>query len=459
MGLPRWLACASMFILLVVLFSGSPVAQSIAQSPPICIITGKAAAPDNCIASSFPYMAIGVMLSFMVIALVYMIGNVMNFKSMQDWYRAELWEAIKTLLMIAVIISSLVIMSAVADALVGATYTQPLQGTPGALTTNLASLYNADNVYLGQLLNESYESYAAILGLNTGVGILNSFSLALWFPIPLFTITLPPVVFGSVQFGSTENIYQSNFLGGIGNNPPSWSITQSITTLVVVPMLIAFQFQASYFYFLVSLGLGILIPLGIIFRAFPLIRPIGGTLIATGIGLALIYPAILLIINMPVSNYIYTFSQAQTVNNNCPFSSGLICKMWGATIALIAQPGLFSLTSGAIAGPEVGVTTYAGAELVKLPLIVALGSAAANNANVVGALTDGYAIGIATPLSSGGVYPSLNLILDNTIGMIVQLILLGIDIMAALIITGAITQMLGGKIRLGFGKKFSLKSG
>ena len=43
-----------------------------------------------------PFMAIGIMFSFMVIAVVYMVGNVMNYKPLKDWYRAELWEAIKT---------------------------------------------------------------------------------------------------------------------------------------------------------------------------------------------------------------------------------------------------------------------------------------------------------------------------------------------------------------------------
>jgi hypothetical protein len=445
-----------MFLLLVVLFSGSPAAQTINPTQPICIITGKAVAADSCIASAFPYMAIGVMLSFMIIALVYMIGNIMNFKSLQDWYRAELWESIKTMLMIAAIVAVLVIMSGVTDALVGNQYVQPLQGTPGALTTNLASLYNADNTYLAQQLNGSYQAYAAILGLNTGVSILKSFTLQLWFPIPLFTFTLPPVVFGALQLGSTENLFFSNFIaaGTPTDSPTTYSVVSNITTIVVVPMLLAFQFQATYFNLLVSLGLGILIPLGIIFRAFPMIRNIGGTLIATGIGLAIIYPALLLVLNLPVSSYIYAFTFTQTQNQSCPFPSGLLCNMWGAMISVVAQANVFSL--GAVA---TGGATVAGADLIKLPLLASLGSAGAGNANVVDALVNGYETGLFTPLSSAGIFPTLNLILANTVGMVVQLLLLALDIMFGLIITGAVTQVLGGKVRLGIGKKFSLRTG
>jgi hypothetical protein len=440
----RWASGLMVALLLAALLADLPSAQAVTPFTQTCIITGQVATADNCILSSFPYMAIGILLSFMVIAIVYMLGNVMNFKSMQDWYRAELWEAIKTLVMVGVIISSLVLVSAVADILVGVPqgqYVQPFSGTSGALSTNLASLYNADNTYLAQQLNGSYQSYAAVLGLSTGIGILKSFSLSLWIPIPL----IPPDVFGSIQFGSMENLLTSNFLSA-GPGESAYSITQNISQLVAIPMLIAFQFQSTFFDNLVELGLGILIPLGIIFRAFPLVRDIGGTLIATGIGLALVYPALLLIINLPVSSYIYAFTYSQTLSSSCPFSSGLVCNMWNAVIGLIAQPGLFTV-GGA------GAANFA-----KFPLAIALGSNAANNANVVGALIEGYSVGLATPLTYG-IFPSLNLIIDNTLGMVVQMILLGIDIMLGLIIVGAITSLLGGKVRLGFGSKLSLRTG
>lgn len=451
----RCAAYALVFLSIMLLFVTTSAAQSTytvstSSYTQSCIINNHQTTPDNCIVASLPYMFIGVLLSFMIIAIVYMFGNVMNFKPMQDWYRAELWESIKTILMIGVIIASLVTLSAVADILAGAQYVTPFQGKQNALSTNLANLYNADNGYIAQQLNVSYQAYAAVLGINVGVGILKSVSLSLWLPIPL----IPPDIIGALQFGSSENLLVSNFLSAYSGES-SYSITQNITDIIVVPMLIIFQLQATYFYDLVILGLGILIPLGIIFRAFPLIRNIGGTLIATGIGLALIYPAMILILNMPVSNYIYSFTTAQTQSSNCPFQAGLICKGWNAMISLISQPNLFAATSS-LATPLPGAGA-AGA-IIKLPLTVALGSAAANNANVVGALVDGYGIGLATPLTSG-LYPSLNFLLDNILGVILQALLLAIDILLGLIITGSITSMLGGKVRLGIGKKLSFKTG
>ncbi|MDE1865509.1 MAG: hypothetical protein KGH94_02630 [Candidatus Micrarchaeota archaeon] len=414
---------------------------AVANANTACIITGQVVAPDTCIISAFPYMAIGILISFMVVAIVYMLGNVMNFGSMQNWYRAELWETIKTIIMVVVVISVLVILSAIANILVGAQYTLPGQqgevpGVATSLSTNLANLYNADSTFLAQQLNGSYQAYAAVLGLSTGVGVLQSLAVTMWVPLPL----IPPYVIGSIQFGSSENLLNSNFITATGSQ---YSITQNIIGLVVIPMLITFQVLSTYFYQLMAIGLGILIPLGVIFRAFPLVRNIGGTFIATGIGISLVFPALLLIVNLPISNYIYAFTYSQTLNGNCPFTSGLICNLW-----LAMTTGI----NGDILGPGVTGTIING------PLNIALGTVASNNANVVSALDAGYYTGIATPLTYG-IFPSLNLILANTLGMILQMILLGIDIMVGLIVTGAITHMLGGKVRLGFGSKLSFRTG
>lgn len=425
----------------------SPSAQSTQNTGSFtstCIINGQTITPAQCIAAAVPYMAIGVLFSFMVIAIVYMLGNVLQFKSLQDWYKAELWEAIKTILMIAIIISALVVMSALADILVGAQYTAPGSGSPDtALSSNLANLYAADNTYIGQQLNLSYQAYSAVLGLSTGVGILSSLSVSLWVPIP---IPIIPPWDGAVQFGvSSAPIFRSNYITSAGGG--SYSLTQNITGLVVVPMLIFFQVQANYFYDIVALGLGILIPIGIIFRAFPLIRDIGGTLIATGIGMALVYPILLLVLNQPISNYIYNFTYAQTLNSDCPFSSGLMCVAWNGAMNLIGAAPVSAVTA---ASP-----LTAPAALVKTPVTVALGTVASSNANVIGAANGGLFVGLSSPLTEG-VYPTMNFILANTLGMILQTILVAIDLLVGLIVTGAVNQMLGGKIRLGFGNKLSI---
>ena len=213
-------------------------------------------------------MFIGVLLSFMIIALVYMLGNVMQFRSMQNWYRAELWEAIKTIIVMGVIISSLVIVSAIANILVGNQYAAPFGNTPDALSMNLANLYNTDNSYVTGQLNSVYQAFGGILGLSTASAI-SKLQLSLWVPLPLFW-PFPPEVFGSVQFGIAGSpLLSTNFITA-ASGQSSYSITQNITDIVIVPMLIIFQTQASYFYYIVMLGLGVLIPIGIIFRAFPL---------------------------------------------------------------------------------------------------------------------------------------------------------------------------------------------
>ena len=411
---------------------GSPATAQTGGVQVGCIITGTMTSPGMCVLNSVPYMMIGILLSFMVIALTYMIGNVINYSKMKDWYKAELWEVIKSLLLVVIIIAALVLLSAVANALAGNQATQPSGPfDQGALNANLAGLYmTANSMYLYPQLENSYAAFDAMQGMAFGNSALQSLKVDYFLPIPI-VFPWPPfnIIIGAFKDGATANLFSSNYLS-FSTGGSAFSITNDLTTLIVVPMMFIFQVQYDMFFYIVALGLGIMIPVGIILRAVPMLRNLGGTAIALGIGMALIYPGILVLFNLPISNYIYTFTlaQSQLPGSGCPFTTTLVCEMWNGFISIVT--------------PFNPLAAYNPIALLDFGQF---GATAAG----ISAWNTGFNLGLISPLASGSIYPSLNFIIDNMIGSVLQFVLVALDLLIGLILANSVASMLGGTLRLG----------
>ncbi|MGI0100534.1 MAG: hypothetical protein ACREBH_02340 [Candidatus Micrarchaeaceae archaeon] len=405
-----------------------------------CIVTGSSISIGTCIADAFPLSAIGIMLSFMIVALAFMAGEVMNYAPLKGFYRREMWEATKSMIILGIIFGSLVIASGVAAAFAGsapqlAGSTQAIAGT--SITNNLASLYSTVNAsYLSVQLESAITSFSGLLGLSVGNEMLRSLTLETWFPIPLY---IPPVEdLGAVQFGSNAQLFQSNYVTPLYSGSPQL-ISPSVSLVtgaadLVIGMIFIFQAQQNLIYVIGALGLGVFIPMGMIMRAIPFIRGIGGTMIAIGIGIAIVYPVVLIGFNLPVTNYMFTLSSAITAPSSCPNGLGFIfCTLWNSALSLIQNVAGF-----------VGGT---------VPLTIAFGSngAVASSATL---FTNGLWTGFSGPFSNG-IFPELNFVINNTFTQVVQALLFVLDIIIVYAATDGIASLMGGSMRLGIGK-FSL---
>ena len=249
-------------------------------------------------------------------------------------------------------------------------------------------------------------------------------------------------IVGSVQSGSVAPIFQSNYIDSLGAQSGLSLI--SITAIYTTTVLIVFLFQSNLLYVIGAIGLGIFIPIGIIMRAFPFVRGIGGTLIAIGIGISIIYPVLLLALNLPVTNYIFSITSAARPGStsSCPFSaSGLACKLWSG----LAQ--IMNTVSGYMTGTT-GI------------MALSFGTNAASSLAGATALAgQGFWTGVPGCRAYGngsGIFPALNFVIDHSLDQIVQFILFVLDIIIAYAMVGGIAQILGGKLTLGIGKKFTL---
>ncbi len=364
-----------------------------------CIINRSSSTTfDNCLSYALPIAMIGILFSLMLIAICYMLSEVVHIQALKGWYIGELKETAKSIMIIALIFASLVIMSGIAATLAGAA---PATGS-GVIQTNLGqSLYAAANNYLQNEVIIATTAYYFSAGAALGVNFIQSVQISTWVPIPLF----PPIIEASLQSGSKENIFQSSIIDTTGKGA-NLSFLRDSLTFVIVPVLLAMQAQSMLLQSLIELGLLVFLPIGIILRAVPFLRGIGGTLIAIAIALALIYPTTLVAFNQPVTNFVNGAISNQ-LTYACSFHTGF---------------GILD----AFLNDIICNFVYAGFQ---------------------------YNAGVNAGVSSiTSIYPLFNGVMFNVLPLLIQFILMVLDIVIVVTLAAELARILGGNLRLSLGK-------
>ena len=390
--------------------SSSSVTNSLQNS--YCIITQSTTSIGACIMSAIPVALIGILLSIMLIAVAYMLGEVFNISNLKGWYKGELWEVAKSVAIIVIIFAVLVIMSGIAATLYGLPYSTSLTGNQvsasGIVLNNLVGVYTSTmNDYIIPQYSIVNNALNGMIGLSLAVGALKSFTYSLYFPIPIpFT--------GSLDFGSTGSIYKSSVIESIAA-APNLSFVVDIISLIIIPIEILFSLLSAYFIDIVAIGLSVFLPIGIVLRAIPFLRGIGGTMIGIGIMISLIFPSLLLLFNIPVSSLMVGPTPTAQPAYSCSSSNYVYCLIMN----------FISTTTNTVLGAIQAMGySFTGAEY-----------------------------GLATFFSSPpSIFPALNYITGEVEQVILQFILLILDIIVTITIGNSIAKMLGGRVRLGIGK-------
>ncbi len=365
---------------------------------------------------------IALMVSFAVIAIGYMVGKAFPTTGVQNWLHTEYWELAKSIMLIISIYAILTVVSnlgvVVTGSLQAGCVTTPATG-PNAYIGNLGNLYSESEYYLTTAASNTKYAWNFVGTESAAIGMLQYMTVGLWLPIP---IPIPFVGGFAFEFGFTMRPYQ-NYMIESGNviiqhfESSIYDLTQFVLYPVTI-MLIGLQGALPL---LMSLGLGFLIPLGLIFRAFPFVRGIGGTLVAMGFGAAIVFPSILVFFNAPITNgmsqLIYGPSGSppslSPTWNGCPSgNSWLMCEMTNVLAAV--------LPSGYVNVIEMGWQAFGGTG------------------------------------ANGGMFPFLNYELTYGFYLILQLILFVFDLLILYTITDNVAKLLGGTIRLSLGSKLKV---
>ncbi len=374
-------------------------------------LTGSIATCIN--ATIFPYVVVALLFSFQLVAFTYLIGEVIGIPALKGWYRNELWESVKSLLIVGLLLFGILVMGTLAGALVSSN---------GPTEVNLGNLYTAANNYLNGVEQTAQASYYSIMGINVAVGYLESISLT--YPGFIFPLYIPPYeVIGSIGTGSGFNPFASTIVtGGSG----STIITQTFS-LLVVPTSIVVALQTQLVTYLAYIGLGVLLPIGIILRAIPFLRWIGGTFIALAITAAFIYPALIVFLNQTVTSTVPNLASLVSVAN-----PGSDCQGW-----YILACGFFAIGDAPASLLYSGLGTCPGTYLAC-------------------AYSNGYSAGEIAFFGGANGTPSftpiLNVLMDYAIPLGLQFILFILDLIIGVTVATSLATALGGRIRLGIGK-------
>ena len=322
-----------------------------------------------------------------VVAIGYVLSKIFPQTGIGDWLAKEYWEIFKSAMLIVSIFAVITIVTNVALLLVPSTGTC---SSPISIPANYL-LTNAACGYLTGVSGQLSKTFNYLLALSSSFGALDSLQIGAYFPIPL-----PVVGFGS---GFTLMPYQNSLLEGSAGGQLQAILSDSIT-LIAFPVALLVQIQLNMLPFFFVLGLTVLIPIGLVMRALPFVRGIGGSLIAIGLALSVIYPSLLVLLNYPVTQALHTsIYTSQPVCN-----AGLLC-----------------------------------------PII----SSVLSNFSSLGAVTDAIA-------SLGSIFPALNNILAYNFYVVLQLVLFILDLGIGFSLANNIAHMLGGDIRLSLGGKLKL---
>ncbi len=436
------ISLALAFILLLSYSGASPTSATNSR----CIVTGTAIPIGQCVLSSFPIALLGIGISLFIIAIAFMVNVIFNLKGLKAWYVGELWEVTKSMIIIIVVFTAILLLSSIAILSVPSTSTCSNSYTPtSSVSNNLGGLYGLSDCYLQEEFNDVNTSFYGLFGLSMGLGSIKSLEIVTYIPIPL------PVVF---QMGSIANLYVSNIIDH--TSLALFSFIKDLMEFLVLPLYILLriiQYGSGESFFM--LGLAIFLPIGIILRAFPTLRGIGGELIGIGMGIGLILPILLLFINQPITSYIapvttfplitQTLGSEFSLSTSSPsaFASGLAGDVIAAAVNVFAAQELaFTLPVTASIGLS-SSTSY-------ITSCLSLGSCK-NTFDPAVAFTYGFYLGIVN-LATPSVYPLWNFLVDISLPILLFYLLLILDLILVIIISDSIARFLGGRVRLGIGK-------
>ncbi|MEM3245356.1 MAG: hypothetical protein QXS81_00415 [Candidatus Micrarchaeaceae archaeon] len=389
------------FLILLIPFRISS-AVSYNLSAPFCVMTGTNIPINDCIAATLPIAFIAILLSLAIVALAYTIGKLVEIEGFNRWWKTELYEVFKSILILVSIFSVIAILSGFAAGFIASPSSN--------VGINIAYIFNAISAqYLQPELENANNAFMGFFGVYEGLSFLKSTLVSYYLPLPI----IPFYTIGSIDSGFSSGFYNSNVVLGASNG-----FFSDFMDIILIPSMLILQVQNDILFDLVIFGLGVLLPIGIFLRAMPFLRPLGGSILALSMTISIIYPMLLLFFNFPVSTFLAPIptvspsTYVTTCSNSgiLGFLSTLMDDAFGFTIGIISS-----------------VSTVGSSFSIN-------GVTAASN-------------------SLWCIYPVLNFITSPIYtNLILQFILFIFDLIIAIVIAQDIARAFGGSLRFGIGR-------
>lgn len=398
---------------------------------------------------------VALLLSFATIAIAYALSRMFPHLGIRNWLQGEYWEVTKTVILLAVIFAVITIISNITYA-----FLTPVKGgtapTP-ATVGDITPLLNGAETYLCNVNYELTNTWGWMGLLGSGTGFWSNLKLGVYDTIPI-----PPYI---ALIGGSVLLPFNNWMLQTGNPmiAPYGSIIGDTINLLLFPFTLITVISIDALPSMALIGLLFFIPMGLLFRAFPFVRGIGGTLVAIGFGMAVVFPAVLIVFNGVFMNYL---QQAIAINpppvaitttdidSIAGFNEGSGQLTFPADCPFNLGSGAFGLVGQAFCDTSMAPMAALVPQLVP-PIIFAASDEA--NTNNPGGNPAGYLNG-ANVFSDVALYQYMDIILSTGSYIIVQLMLTTIDLVLVYTITDSIARSLGGSIRFQLGGKLRIAS-
>ena len=391
---------------------------------------------------------LALVVSFDVIGIGYLVSKIFPSTHIGSWLTKEYWEVTKTVILIVSIFAVMSIVSGLALLLSGGA---SAYGSTTNLPSNIQGLVSGSDAYLCTVNNQANVAVMNIMPTIIGLGWLKSIKITFFgFPFPPAAVAAAAsgATFGlslaipSFKAGVTFSLFNSLLAAVNFIYLPQWlSVFIDFVMYLIIPVKVVYTAQILLMPFFIAIGIGFLIPAGLVMRAIPLVRGIGGTLIAFGIGFTIVWPGILILFNAPVSSAFCSLLSP----NFCNASIGPSPEV------LITNAGSVSVQQ-ACNDPELaaisGTLLYPACTEIQNTVI---GTYTSITPNI------GYEEVVVPFETMNSLYPVLNLFIKYGAYIIFQFFFLFVaDLMIFYAITDSIAKMLGGSIKLSLGRKIKL---
>ena len=391
---------------------------------------------------------LALVVSFDVIGVGYLVSKIFPSTNIGSWLSKEYWEVTKTVILIVSIFAVMSIISGIALILSGGT---AVYGSTTSLPGNIQGLVSGADAYLCTVNNQANVAVMNIMPTIIGLGWLKSIKITFQgFPFPPeflaagaadatagLSLAIP-----SFRAGITFSLFNSLLAAVNFIYLPQWlSVFIDFIMYLIIPVKVVYTAQILLMPFFIAIGVGFLIPAGLIMRAMPLVRGIGGTLIAFGIGFTIVWPSILILFNAPVSSAFCSLLSPNFCNTSIgPSPEVLITNAGSVSVQQACNDPELAALSGSLLYPACTEVQNA-----------VIGTYTSITPNI------GYEEVVVPFETMSSLYPVLNLFIKYGAYIIFQFFFLFVaDLMIFYAITDSIAKMLGGSIKLSLGKKIKL---
>lgn len=428
----RIAALATAVLLLLLLPNISHAFSTSVPSPVFCQ-PGNNPIP-NAVAS---YTGLGIALialtfSFDVIAIAFALSRIFPSLGIRNWLQNEYWEVTKSAIIIACVYSVITLVGNISYSLAPSAVTAGV-AQPGF--ANINGVVGGAEGYLCGVNSNLTNEFQELGIISSGTGFWSSVQVG--FYIPSFGLGI--LTFGFLDvFAGVSFLPFANWVIQTGNYfiTTYGSIVNDLVNFVLFPFTAFVIGVITLLPALAYLGLTFFIPMGVVFRSFPFVRGVGGTLIAIGICLALVIPSTFILFNYQVTTGL---AQNFAIVEQPPFMSNV----------QIPCPFTYLFQQFSLPEPLSGIPS-----VLSTVTCIPFG---AESSSINSEVNFGQSVFYgAVAFQNNALWVYMDKILRYNFYVIIQMLLFVFDIIIIYPLTDNIARAMGGSIRLSLGGKLRL---